>query len=493
MNVRLRTLACAGLAVMGLGLASGVAWAGPGQNPTPADCAAPPAGSPCIVVSGTSNHAAIPARVGDTVGYTFTLTNSGDADGTALDMVLHLDVNLELDRSSVRVNGNPVTVGSAGTDPDVEGPFPVPAHGADTLTFSATVLPPFSGAPAPMTTWVDVSGLQTSNDVVVSPPAIDMSISNGTSSPTNEVAGNPVQGATIDVAIDNHGTTPRASTITVPIPAGWSLTPPTDDPDVSCSAAGAVETCDLAAFPLDVERGVQFVLTPGPSVPVGSLTPLTITLTPSGGVDEFPSDNAVTFQLRNVGAADLHITVSQDRTTVSRHGLVHFAVTVTNAGPNPAVGLDMALWVRTDTANGFTQLKPVGPGQIMEGGGEGLLAGPSYDWQPGTVAAGQTVRLAVTWRAEVAGATGHLETRTSEQPYNASAHGAGFETVPSATVTVARAGSSAGGQGSEGAEGSQGGSLANTGSNASDPLGWGAGLLALGGLLLLAGRRQASR
>ena len=437
MDIRLRTLAGVAATALALAVVPGAAWAdGPGQNPTPADCAAPPPGQPCLVVSGTSDHASTPVRSGDIVGYTFTLTNYGDADAGVWDVALNVDYDQQLDDSSAEVNGNPASVSYFGAVPDLADPFTVPAHGSATVTFSTTVLSPLFGVPRSQSSWIEVNGMQTSNDVVVSPPAVDLSIANGISAPDNEVTGNPVTGANIDLELDNHGSSTPDSTITVPVPDGWTVTPPTDDPAVSCSATASAEVCSVAGFDQGISRNIQFVLTPGTDTPVGTPTPETITLAPVGAADEFPSDNSVTFQLRNAGQANLSVAVQQDKTKVPAGGYLHYLVSVTNTGPNPATALSMALRVRTSTENGFSQLPPVGPGQIDEGDAGPQPAGPTYHWQPGTVAPGQTVLLLVTWRAEVAGATGHLETRTTEDPYNAAAQGAPFQTVTGATVTV---------------------------------------------------------
>ena len=109
---------------------------------------------------------------------------------------------------------------------------------------------------------------------------------------------------------------------------------------------------------------------------------------------------------------------------------------MTNHGPQPSTGLEAVLRVRTDTPDGFSQLRPIGPGTVTEGDGEPQPAGPTYTWQPGDLAAGQTVQLTVWWRAQVAGATGHLQTTVLEQPYNPSAQGSPVEIVSSAPVRV---------------------------------------------------------
>ena len=279
----------------------------PGQFPTAANCATPPAGSPCVVVTGTSDHEGTPVRVGDQVHYTFTLKNYGDTAGGAADVALHVDFNLDLDRSSVQVDGAPVSVINMGGTPDIADYFSIPAEGSATVTFSATVLAPFDGGPVPMTTYIEVSGLQTSNDVVVSPPAVDLALSNGFG--LDQVDTNPASGATIDLAVTNHGSSSPDATLTMPIPSGWTIQPVADTlgSDVTCSVGSASVTCTYSAVSAQIERHVQFVVTPGADVPVGDLVPLPVQLAPVGAADEFPSDNSVTFQLRNTGVADLGV------------------------------------------------------------------------------------------------------------------------------------------------------------------------------------------
>jgi Domain of unknown function DUF11 len=436
MNFRSRSLAFAAAATTFLGLAAGTAWAGPGQFPTVANCATPPAGSPCVVVTGTSDHEGTPVRVGDRVDYTFTLKNYGDTVGGAADVALHVDFNLDLDRGSVQVDGAPVSVIDMGGTPDIADYFSIPAEGSAIVTFSATVLAPFDGGPVPMTTYIEVSGLQTSNDVVVSPPAVDLALANGFG--LGQVDTNPAAGATIDLAVTNHGSSSPDATLTMPIPSGWTIQPVADTlgSDVTCVVGSDSVTCTYSAVSSQVERNVQFVVTPGADVPVGDLVPLPIQLVPVGTADEFPSDNSVSLQLRNTGVADLGVQIRQSTTQVGTHGLVKFTVTVTNHGPQPSTGLEAVLRVRTDTQDGFTQLPPIGPGTVTEGDGGSQLAGPTYTWQPGDVAAGQTVRLTVWWRAQVAGATGHLQAIVGEQPYNPSAQGSPVEIIASAPVRV---------------------------------------------------------
>jgi Domain of unknown function DUF11 len=437
MYLRHRLLVVAAAATTILGLTVGNAWAGPGQFPTAASCATPPAGTSCVVVTGTSDHQGTPVRVGDRVGYTFTLNNYGDTDGGVFDTALHVDYNLDLDSGSVEVNGAPATtVYRPGGVQDIRDYFTIPAHGSATVTFSATVLAPFDGGPVPMTTYVQVNGSQTSNDVVVSPPVLDLSLSNGFGA--DEVDTNPATGATIDLAVNNRGSSSPDAILTMPVPTGWTVQPVSDSlgDDVTCSVGSASVTCRYSAVSAVIERHVQFVVRPGADVPVGDLVPLSAELTPVGGADEFPSDNSVTLQLRNTGVADLAVQIRQTTSTVGAHGLVKFTVTMTNHGPQPSTGVEAVLRVRTDTQDGFTQLRPIGPGTVTEGDGEPQPAGPTYTWQPGDLAAGQTVQLTVWWRAQVSGATGHLEARVFEQPYNPSAQNGVLEIVPSATVTV---------------------------------------------------------
>lgn len=103
------------------------ALAGPGQAPTPADCAAPPAGEACLVVSGVSDHPSF-ASQGEVVTYTFTLTNSGDTDDTDDPAASAIDIqsSADLDAASVRVDG--ATAAASGTaDVTLSDPVTVPA------------------------------------------------------------------------------------------------------------------------------------------------------------------------------------------------------------------------------------------------------------------------------------------------------------------------------------------------------------------------------
>lgn len=97
---RTMTSLCLGvLATMFAGTTA--AWAGPGQDPTPATCAASPPGQACLVVTATSG----PVREGRNVDVTFTMTNAGDTTATPdEDFLLHAPA---LGIDNVQVDGVP--------------------------------------------------------------------------------------------------------------------------------------------------------------------------------------------------------------------------------------------------------------------------------------------------------------------------------------------------------------------------------------------------
>lgn len=489
------TVVCAALATAGLlvlGTASAWAAAGPGQNPTPAACLTPPVGSPCVVVSGTSDHASTPIRTGDTVHYTFTLANTGDTDGGAADVLLHLDNDLQYVDGSAEVNGHPVAIVFTAGRPDITDAFLVPAHGSATVTFAAEVLAPLDGGPTAQTTYVRVSGIETSNDVVVSPPVTDLAVFDSLNEPVHTHPANPGQPADLDVEVQNRGTGSPSSTLQVAVPSGWTVRP---NPafHITCTQAGSVVSCPIAALAAGAVQGLQLWATPGRNAALGAVRSIPVTVTPTGAADEFPADNSFSWAVVNAGEADLTMSVTPSATKVVKNGLVSFTVAVTNRGPNPSVNARLALYVDTQTTNAFTQLRPTGPGQVTDGGSASALkAGPPFDWAPGTIAVGQTVTLTVRWRANVLGSSGKLEANLAEDPYNAHINLGQIEQVESAAVSVV-ATLPATGAGVSSESGSAGSGLAATGASTGAPIGWGVGLIAAGGLLLAGTRRRAGR
>lgn len=488
----LSAIAATGLIALG----SGTAWAGPGQHPTPTDCAAPPAGTACVYVTGTSDHTTTPIRPGDVVKYTFTLTNTGDSVGGAADTALYLDNDLEYVTGSARVDGNPITVVNSGGHPDLDY-FPVPAHGTAVVTFSADVLAPLDGVPSAQTTYVKVSGLETSNDVVVSPASVDLAVSDGISEPVATHAANPGTGVQLDVAVDNHGLSSPTSTLSLGIPTGWTIT--SSNTGSSCVVTAGQLRCSLPAITPGAERHLQFVIKPGRSSALGVVHQVPVTLTPVGAPDQHPADNAFNYAVVNRGEADLAETITASATQVLKGGKVEFTVSLTNHGPNPSVNPSMSLFVDTQTDNGFSQFQPTGPGRIVQGGSsDPLKAQTPYDWFPGTIAIGQTVTLHVPWQANVLGAVGRLDARVVEDPYDASINVGEVYQVESAAVTVVSSLPASGGSSStSGGAGAESGSsdpaLAATGASATAPIAWGTGLIAAGALLLGYARRRVTR
>jgi LPXTG-motif cell wall-anchored protein len=285
----------------------------------------------------------------------------------------------------------------------------------------------------------------------------------------------------VEIKISDTGT-PDDATLTVKFPAGLSLGSAGLQTDagaqLTCTATGQNRTCEIPA----AKKGVfDIAVDASPSIGLGPTPGISISIAPKTLADSNPHNNSVVAPVTIVGRARLGFTMAIPSTGLSSatpsSGSIPTArqteitCTVTNFGPDAATNPELALTVSGDnelsvaggnSAGAWTmRASPNGPGSSNQ-----------LDVAVSTLAKGghATVRFYVT--AAVAGA------RATLRCYVVSA-GQAQLTQPTLGPPL-RSGDQLGGQLILTAVSVAPVSLANTGSNV-------AGLLTLGGLLLVSG------
>lgn len=472
------------LAVLGVStgalLAVGLPAAVADQHPTAADCATAAPQTACIVITGSDDYGSALYQAGATVKFTFQITNDGTAAGGVDGLEVHSDMQPDL--HSFTLDGAPVTPHDDGY-PYVDQEIDLAPGQTSTLTFTASATLRSQTPDDMITRLVSTVDGGSSNDVEVDWPTVDLAL-RSFDAPTVVYPSNPQHGADLDYMLVNYGSSPTASTVTVPVPTGWSIawSPYGTSP---CTVAAAVLTCSFDSFPVGQSASVDLVATPGPQVPAGARITVTATVHTTGAVDQIPGNDSVSSLVVDKGTTRLATSITPSTTRVVAGHTVTFTITITNRGPVAATNLDIYAEVRTTTKNAVVQIVPTDwpcDDYGINPPGSPYTAGPPYDCLIKNFAVGRSLTIVLTWKAQVVGAHAQLQINLSSQQALAGSIGP-FATVLGSPISIVVAGSAtttAGGTG-----------LADTGSGpVAAELGLSALLLLAGGGLTVAGRRR---
>lgn len=343
----------------------------------------------------------------------------------------------------------------------------------------------------PLTLTVGVSAAaypSVTNTASVSSTTGDPDLTNNSSAYTSTVdalddltitkthVGNPVAGQdlTYQLAVSNNGPTPDPGPVKVVDQLPSSLTYVSAmGPGWQCSASGQTVTCLWSVpFPVGVTSTISLVVLPG----AAAVPSVTNTATVSGAAnDHTPSNNAASDTATTAPGAKLTLTKQLETPELVPGGSATYIITLANAGPSPATGLV----ITDDVPSGLVPTSASGTGWQCTIAGQTVTCD-----NPGPLAAGSSSQ--VTLVAHVT-ATGGTITNGATVASTTSVLTGSSTTASTPPVGI---GGTGGSGGSSGSSGTSGGELAFTGFALWPTLGVGTGLLGLGGILLLLGRRR---
>lgn len=317
---------------------------------------------------------------GDSVTYTFTVTNAGPTTASGLELSDVLPAGLVGARvtpsSDCAVNGSDVSCSRASL-----------SSGATVeVTVTATVDPSFSGTElvndAVVTTTSidsDPSNNAASAVVHIEAPAADLSVAKSVA-PDDPVAGEPVA---YTLVVRNSGPSGAAdATLSDELPA--SLDDLSVSTDVgSCTLAGRTVGCDFGSVP---SGGVVTVTVEGVVSPSASGTVRNTATVDSTTRDPEPDNNSSTAAFTVGNSADLAIAKTAEPESATNGDEVTYTLVVANHGPSDAPTIE----VTDELPDGLTYASCATPQ------GSCSATGATVRFSLGTMSAGASVELRVT-------------------------------------------------------------------------------------------------
>ena len=294
--------------------------------------------TPVADLSISKTDGQLTATPGQLITYTVVVSNTGPSTATGVPVTDTLPAVLNnatwtciasLGSSCASASG----IGSIATTVNLA------ANGFVTFTISATIAPSAGGSLANTATVAAPSGVTDSNLANNSATDTDTLSGSADLAITKSHNGNFTigQNGAYTLTVTNNGPSTAAGTITVTdtLPSGLSFVSGTGS-GWNCVPSGQNVTC---TNPSDLAFGAStsIVLT----VSVGASTPPNITNT--AGVSSPTSDpqtnnNTTTDPTTVVKIADLGIAKSDGRTNATPGSSLTYTITITNAGPSPAIG-----------------------------------------------------------------------------------------------------------------------------------------------------------
>ncbi len=288
-----------------------------------------------LELSGAVDNAG-PAE-GDTLRYTWTLTNNGPGDATAVDVenILPSGLTYELGIASQGTYIPASSLWSAGG---------LASGASATLTIDAILDPGTSGStisnPAHISAYLGAGDINAANDstfVDVTVASVDLTTTKTVDDP------NPAETDTIQftITVTNNGPDPGTQVqVFDPLPAGLTYV-------TSAASVGSYNSGTGLWFIGNLANGANATLTLDTSVDLGTAG-TTITNVANGLLlesDPVPADNvdSVDVDVSAIAplAADLQVLKMIDNPTPHEGDFVRYTVTVRNNGPNPATGVEV--------------------------------------------------------------------------------------------------------------------------------------------------------
>lgn len=314
------------------------------------------------------------ARVGDTIRYAISATNTGEDGATGVTVTDPLPAGITYVPGSLHVtqdtaNGSNVGAKTDGAADDTAEYDPLTNE--VTFRLGAGASATAGGAIAPAASFTATFDVTVNSNLAVG-TGIDNSgavtygaASNGAFSQTNSSspptafdvvpgpdltvaathAGALVQGATTSytLAVSNVGTgstdASPAVSLSTTFPSGETAGAPSSAPGWSCAVAGQTLTCTRSDA---LAAGSAY---PGVVVPVGVArdagSPLAVTATVGGGGDNSSANDTATDSGSATASADVAVTQSASDATPDPGADETFTVSVRDAGPSDAAGVTL--------------------------------------------------------------------------------------------------------------------------------------------------------
>lgn len=120
------------------------------------------------------------------------------------------------------------------------------------------------------------------------------------------------------MAVDNNGAQSEPSTLTTPVPSGWTVSVLADslDPGESCAMQSGALVCTLNPISLGLERVLELRITPSPTTPIQAPVAFSSRIATVGVTEQVPSNNEFDFSVYNAGVATVEVSATASRTTV---------------------------------------------------------------------------------------------------------------------------------------------------------------------------------
>jgi uncharacterized repeat protein (TIGR01451 family) len=290
----------------------------------------------------------------------------------------------------------------------------------------------------------------------------------------------PGDAFTYTIAVTNAGPADAPSvTLTDTVPSPLTVSGAATAGAGSCSVAGNTVTCTIAPLP----AGATWTISVSVAVPA-SAGPGTVTNTATVvALGDTDATNDTASQPTTIGdpagESDLSVTKTVDAAQPAEGQVITFVVTVTNAGPDDASGVEV------------TDLLPAGVTFVSASASQGAYDDASGVWAVGALPLDASATLRIRARVDQ-GVAGQSITNVAGVSAMDQTDPAPDDDSASAPIVVAASGGGSGGAGgSGGGTGGTGGS-ALTGAEVEHLIGWMFGLM-LAGLATLAFEHLARR
>lgn len=357
--------------------------------------------TPLADVSITASASPTSIAAGTTTGFAFTIVNGGPSDAAATEVRIPLP-------AAITVSGTPTLVGAPpGATVTVVGGEVIVTLGAlppgapVTLSFGGTVSPDQPAGPLGVAGRVSTSTDQsdTTNDAAT----VTLDVTTDVVLTATKAADRTVLGLDDEISftieVRNGGaSTATGVTIEDSVPSGLA-DPVVDASPVPCTVTGNVVTCDGIAIPPGDTVQVRITARAVGNGDYENVAEVRCACLPGPVVGTSP----VGFEV--VRVTDLAVTKIVDRGNVRLNESVVFGLTVTNRGPDPAVGVRVV------------DRLPSGFAYRFDGPSVGDYDPTTGVWTIGDLAVGQTQTLSIVARVVMIGTqtnTATVESATTD-------------------------------------------------------------------------------